>query len=202
VRQGFLDASVVIEGHEWVCEIAFYESGRLRAGRLRRNAVIQGIPCTGIVSFRESGRLRSAKLSEDFMLGTRRFRWGQQLDLDEQGRPRAGCLADTRELIRIDEADEARVVQAPAVARTSWESTRGSRRNYVMLSLEGVVSGSASGPFDDNAGQCTLREFLHGAFHEPTREDFGRDTLHEIRQHAESFYRAISDEPLDFELEE
>jgi hypothetical protein len=201
VKQGFLDASMVIDGHEWICEIAFYESGRLRAGRLRNKAVIQGVPCTGIVSFRETGELRSVKLSEDSTLGAWHFRGGQQVDLDEHGQPRTGSLAATRAFIRIDEAGTARTVQEPPLAKTSWERTQKSRRHYLWVSLEGVVAGSASGPFDDNAGQCTLREFLHGAFCEGIRNDFGIATLKEIRASAEILYRVISDEPLDFEVE-
>ncbi len=199
VKQGFLDGSHVRGGHEWICEIAFYESGQVKAGRLHVATTLDGVPCYDIVSLFESGKVRAAKLSEAFVLQGRRFKAGQYVDVDESGRARAGCLDETRGFVRIDEAGKATPAVMPALPTPTWEAVRGARRIYASLTAEGMVYGSASGAFDDNAGECTLRELLHGAFDEGLRSDFGDMTLREMRRVARALYLAVSDGTLDFE---
>ncbi|TFH00876.1 MAG: hypothetical protein E4H13_06300 [Calditrichales bacterium] len=90
------------EGHEFMT--AFYPNGQLKTAWLAQDETIQGIPCAkfkflsavlgwiegsgknGSTVFYENGLLLYCELSENFTIEGRRFRRGDALRFDQEGK--------------------------------------------------------------------------------------------------------------------
>lgn len=63
----------------------------------------------------------------------------------------------------------------------SWEKTKGKEVNYIYLYSDHFVIGNHYGSgHTDNAGQCTVKEFLGGRFQDLIIKRFGKKVLEEI----------------------
>jgi len=63
----------------------------------------------------------------------------------------------------------------------SWEKTKGKEVRYIQLYDNKIVIGSHFGNgHTDNAGSCSIQEFLDGKYQSLVISDFNKKTLQEV----------------------
>jgi hypothetical protein len=180
------------------CEVAFYESGRLKCGRLARHLTIGGVKYYEYVYLYEDGTLRSSKLSDDTQLHGLQFHGGHYVDFDREGRVVAGCLVEERpgmsrgSFVRVEPGRAPARVLAGAEIH-SWESGR----EGCMVDRS-VFSAWTQGPFGGAGGECTFRDFLQGSLNEVCQRSFPE--YPRILEIIEERHAAISDVQVEMKL--
>lgn len=182
------------------CEIAFYESGHLKCGRLNQSIIINGVEYYEYIYLYANGTLMSSKLYKNTTFDGILFQEGQYVDFDQSSQITSGCVAEDLKnaikkgsFIRFDNKRKP-IISLQDAEYLNWEIGK-----HGCSADNREVAAWTNDPFGGSGTACTFRDFLQGTINEVILDNMP-GVYEEIQAVVEKRHAQISDVKVEIRL--